>query len=144
MGDQKWILYNNVEWKRLWGKRNEPPPTTPKAGLHPKKVIVCIWWDWKGVLYYELLLESQTINSNKYCSQLDQMKAALDEKHPELVNKKCIIFHQDKARPHVSLMTRQKLLQFGWEVLIHPPYSPDMHSPEMHLQISIYLGLFFF
>ena len=143
MGDQKWILYNNVEWKRLWGKRNEPPPTTPKAGLHPKKVIVCIWWDWKGVLYYELLLESQTINSNKYCSQLDQMKAALDEKHPELVNKKCIIFHQDKARPHVSLMTRQKLLQFGWEVLIHPPYSPDMHSPEMHLQISIYLGLFF-
>ena len=20
----KWILYNNVEWKRLWGKRSEP------------------------------------------------------------------------------------------------------------------------
>ena len=31
MGDEKWILYNNVEQKRLWGKRNEPPPTTPKA-----------------------------------------------------------------------------------------------------------------
>ena len=34
-GDEKWILYNNVEQKRSWGKRNEPPPTTPKAGLHP-------------------------------------------------------------------------------------------------------------
>ena len=67
-GDEKWILYNNVERKRFWGKRNEPPPTTSKASLHPEKVMLCTWWDWKGVLYYELLLENQTINSNKYCS----------------------------------------------------------------------------
>ena len=45
MGDEKWILYSNVEWKRLWGMRNEPPPTTPKVGLHPKTVMLCIWWD---------------------------------------------------------------------------------------------------
>ena len=70
-GDEKWILYNNVERKRPLGKWNVPPPTTSKAGLHPKKVMLCIWWDWKGVFYYELLPESQTINSNKYCSQLD-------------------------------------------------------------------------
>ena len=96
-GDEKLILYNNVERKRLWGKRNEPPLTTPKAGLHPKKVMLCIWWDWKGVLYYELLPENQAIHSNKYCSQSDQLKAALDEKCPELVNRKRIIFHQDNA-----------------------------------------------
>ena len=82
--------------------------------------MLCIWWDWKGVLYYELFPENQTINHKKYCSQLDQLKAALDEKHLELVNRKHIIFHQDNAKPHVSLMTRQKLLQLGWEVLIHP------------------------
>ena len=66
-GDEKWVLYNHAERKRTWGKRNEPPPTTPKASLHPKKVMLCIWWDWKGVLYHELLPENQTINSNKYC-----------------------------------------------------------------------------
>ena len=69
VGDEKWILYNNVEWKRSLGKQNEPPPATPKAGLHPEKVI-CLWRDWKGVLYYELLSENQAINSNKCCSQL--------------------------------------------------------------------------
>ena len=47
MGDEKWILYSNVEWKRLWGMWNEPPPTTPKVGLHPKTVMLCIWWDWR-------------------------------------------------------------------------------------------------
>ena len=100
MGDVKWILYNKVEWKRSSGKQNVPPPTTPKAGLYPKKVMLCIWWDWKGVLYYEIFPENQTINSNKYCSQLDQLKAAPNEKRLELVNRKRIIFHQDNARPH--------------------------------------------
>ena len=136
MGDEQWILYNNVKWNRSWGKRNEPPPTTPKAGLHPKKLMLCIWCDRKGVFYYELLPENQTINSNKYCSQLDQLKAALDRKHPELVNRKRIIFHQDNTRWHVSLMTRQKLLQLGWEILIHPPYSPDI-GPSVHLFQSL-------
>ena len=126
-----------MEWKRSWGRRNKPPPTTPKAGLHPKKVMLCIWWYWKGVLYYELLPENQTINSNKYCPRLDQLKAALNEKRPELVNRKCLIFHQDNARLHVSLMTRQKLLQLGWEVRIHPPYSPDIAPSDFRLFWSL-------
>ena len=96
-----------------------------------------MWWDWKGVLYYELLPENQTINSHKHCSQLDQLKTAFNEKPPELVTRTCIIFHQDNARPHVSLMTRQKLLQLGWQVLIHQPYSPDIAPSEFHLFRSL-------
>ena len=39
---------------------------------------------------------------------LDQLKTTLDEKCPELVNRKPIIFHQDNVRAHVSLMTKAK------------------------------------
>ena len=98
---------------------------------------MCVWWDWKGVLYYEILPENQTINSNKYCSQLAQLKAALNKKHPELVNRKHIIFHLDNARWHVSLMTRQKQLQLGWEVLIYQPYSPGFAPSDFHLFRSL-------
>ena len=94
------------------------------------------------LLYYtELLPENQMINSNKYCSQLDQVKTALDEKRPELVNRKRILFHQDNARLHVSLMTRQKLLQLSWEVLIHPPYSSDIAPSDIHLFRSLQYSL---
>ena len=82
---------------------NHHQPRQRPVGLRPKKVMLCMWWDWKGVLYYEPLPENQTINSNKYCSQLDQRKAALDEKYPEFINRKRIIFHQDNARRHVSI-----------------------------------------
>ena len=79
MGNEKWILYTNVEWKRSLGKWNEPPPTTPKYSFHQENVVLCIWWDWKGVLYYDLLPENQTVNSNEYFSKLGHLKAALDE-----------------------------------------------------------------
>ena len=48
--------------------------------------------------------------SSKNCSQLDQLKAALNEKRQALVNRKHIIFHQGNTSLHVSLMARQKLL----------------------------------
>ena len=133
MSNEKWILYYNVEQKRSWDKRREPSPTTPKPSLHPKKAMLCIWWNWKGVLYYELLLESQRINSNRYCSQLDQLKAVLDKKCQEWVNRKCIIFHQGYAQLHVSLMNRQKLLQLSWDVLIHPLYSSNIVTLDFNL-----------
>ena len=30
-------------------------------------------------------------------------------------------------------MNRQKLGQLGWEVLLHPPYSPDLAPSDYHL-----------
>ena len=63
-----------------------------KVGLHPRKML-CIWWHWQEVLYYELLSENQTINSNRHCFQLVQLKTHLNENQLELVNRKCIVFH---------------------------------------------------
>ena len=43
-----------------------------------------------------------------------------------LATRKGVIFHQDNARPHIFLVTRKKLLELGWEMMPHPPYSPDL------------------
>lgn len=76
-------------------------------------------------------------NSSKYCSQLDQLKAALDEKRLELVNRKCIIFHQHNINPHVSLMTRKKRYsldgKFWFICCVHQ---------TTHLQTAIYLSMY--
>ena len=55
--------------------------------------------------YYELLPNSQMINSEKHCSQLNELKIAIEQKHQELANQKAIVFHQENMRPHVSLTT---------------------------------------
>ena len=136
-GDEKWIVYNNVNRKRSWCTPNESSQTTSKANIHQKKILLSIWWDWKGPVYFELLPRNQTINSEVYCRQLDKLNAAVKEKRPELVNRKGVIFHQDNARPHTSLATRQKLMDIGWELMLHPPYSPDLAPSDYHLFRSL-------
>ena len=84
---------------------------------------------------YELLLENQMITSNKYCSQLGQLKAAFNRK--KLVNRKSMISHQDNTRPHV-LWWPGKICyslsgKFWFICCTH-------HT--LHLQISIYFDLY--
>jgi len=47
-----------------------------------RKILLCFWWDWKGIIYYELLPCGQTLNSDLYCQQLDRLKAAGDQQMP--------------------------------------------------------------
>ena len=55
----------------------------------------------------------RTINSVVYIEQLTKLNNAVEEKRPELTNRKGVVFHHDNARPHTSLVIRQKLLELG-------------------------------
>ena len=39
----------------------------------------------------------------------------------------------NNARPHAAALTQNLLHEFGWEVLDHPPYSPDLAPSDYHL-----------
>jgi len=43
------------------------------------------------------------------------------------------LIQHDNARPHTSLRTQEALFKFGWIVLPHPPYSPDLAPSDFHL-----------
>jgi len=126
------MTYNNV--RKRSSKQGEAPQTMvkPSKGLTPRKVMLCVWRDWKEIAHYELLPPGQTIDSNLYCQQLERLRQAIEKKRPELINRKGVVFHHDNARPHTSLVTRQKLKELGWEVL-HLSYNPDLAPSDYHL-----------
>ncbi|GFU85777.1 transposase [Trichonephila clavipes] len=64
---------------------------------------------------------------------MDRLKLATDKKWPELANRRGVVFHQDNATPHSSIVTRQKLWELDREVLMHPSYSPDLAPNDYHL-----------
>ena len=47
--------------------------------------------------------------------------------------KKTFFLQHDNARPHASLDTTECVTKFGWTMLPHPPYSPDLAPLDFHL-----------
>lgn len=133
IGDEKWITYDNVKRKRSWSQADETAKALVKPGLATGKGLLCVWWDWKGIIYYELVPADHSFKSDLYCQQLTRLKQAIDQKRPELSNGKGLLFHYENARPYATKATDQKLREIGWEVIIHPAYSPDIAPSDYHL-----------
>ncbi|CAJ0922360.1 unnamed protein product, partial [Mesorhabditis belari] len=96
--DEKWICYDNTTRKWQWFDAGEPPKPTPKPNIHGKK---------GDALYLVEHRVDQALRRQGKTRRLQK-------------------FLQDNARSHTAKITQQKIEEFGWEVLPHPPYSPDL------------------
>ncbi|UYV70414.1 hypothetical protein LAZ67_7002932 [Cordylochernes scorpioides] len=72
-----------------------------------------------------------TINSNWYCEILKQLRRVIQNKRRGMLTKG-VRFHHDNARPHTAHQTTALIEEFGWELVSHPPYSPDVAPSDFH------------
>jgi histone-lysine N-methyltransferase SETMAR len=136
-GDEKWVCYVNVRRRRQWLDPGQEPLPDVKSDSHVKKIMLCVWWDMNGVIYFEFLDINQTITADIYSQQLQRLHEVLLEKRLNLVNQKDVILLHDNATPHVAKLTQQTIEQFGWEALAHPSWSPDLAPSGYHLFLSL-------
>ena len=129
-GDEKWVLYVNHTRKRQWLPEGVKPEPEPKREFHEKKIMLSVFWDYKGVIWFELLPPDTIVNAELYCTQLQKLAEKFRELRPE--RNRVLLLH-DNARPHIAKLKRQKLKELGWEVLPHAPYSPDLAPSDFHL-----------
>ncbi|CAO4366982.1 unnamed protein product [Caenorhabditis nigoni] len=92
---------------RRTGQNNSKPL------IQGKKEMLCVWWNSKGLVYFEAL-----------------KKAGVKTSRCDYTNDE-ILF--DNACPHVSYVPQQKIEELGWEVLPEPPNSPDLAHSDLHL-----------
>uniref|UniRef100_A0A0K0F1K9 Histone-lysine N-methyltransferase SETMAR n=1 Tax=Strongyloides venezuelensis TaxID=75913 RepID=A0A0K0F1K9_STRVS len=51
---------------------------------------------------------------------------------PAFVNRKKLNVLHDKAKPHVSKKSFQKLRELGYKTMLHPAYSPNFAPRDFH------------
>lgn len=129
-GDEKWVLYDNHHRRAQWVGEGETPQDVPKPDLHPKKVMLSVWWGVDGPIYWELLPEGETITGEGYVKQLRNLKKEVDR---SALKDKKVYYQHDNARPHVAKPVKQELEKYGWMILPHPPYSPDVAPSDYWL-----------
>ena len=74
---------------------------------------------------FELYPYGQILNSDLYCQQLECLKKAIAQKPLALANRRVIVFRLDNARLHISIVTRQKQQELGYEVSLNSSYNVD-------------------
>ena len=105
----------------------------PKAKLaSEKKVTVTVWWSAGSLIHCSFLNLGETITSEMYAQQIDEMHQKLQRVQPALVNTKDPILLHNNAWLQVTQPMLQKLNELGYQVLPHPPYSPDLSPTDYH------------
>lgn len=136
--DEKWIFMNNPHKKWQWLSANETPDGMPKVDRFGKKFMISVFWNYNGILFFEILPVGQSINSDIYSAQLNRLHQILVKKHPALINRKRVLLQADNAKPHTSKKSMETLQNIeGIELLPHPPYSPDVAASDFHLFRSL-------
>ena len=136
--DEKWVYYDNFAKRTSSVKDGGRAQTVAKRTLTNRKVLLSVWWDKDGIIFYDFLPSGQAVNGDIYRSYLEKVQINLIEKRPHLVNRKGVIFHQDNARPHTAALTIEKIVNdFNWELLPHPPYSPDLAPSDYYLFLCL-------
>lgn len=134
-GDEKWCLYVNPKHRKEWTAPGDTPKPRVKQDLHPKKIMICVWWDCEGVIYWEILERNQTIDKERYLAQLHRVNEAIQQKKTDRRGQ--VILLHDNARPHTANIVKEALNDLEWEVLPHPPYSPDLAPTDFYLFRSV-------
>jgi histone-lysine N-methyltransferase SETMAR len=89
--------------------------------------------DVNGNILVHFQEKGQTVTSARYSNMLvNELKPVIWSKRRGLLSKTVLLLH-DNARPHTAAHTVDTLRALKFEVLKHPPYSPDLAPSDFHL-----------
>ena len=97
-----------------------------------KRITVTVGWSAACLIHYSFLNPGETITSEEYAQQINEMHWKLEHPQPALVNRKGPDLLHDNTQLHVTQPMLQKLNELGYEVLLHQPYSSDLLPTNNH------------
>ena len=124
------LLYTRIKRIVSWLNSSRWKPS--KVSKKPRSQLAKLWTPYFGVcteiFFINNFEKGKTINSEYYMALLDWLSKELKKKKcPQNVQK--VLFHQDNVLCQKSMI---KLNELYFELLCHPPYSPDLgHQTQL-------------
>ena len=80
----------------------------------------------------DFLPKRSTITGVYYANLLDQLRTAIREKRRGKLSKG-VLLQQDNARVHTCKVAMDAVERNGYEIILHPAYSPDLAPSDFFL-----------
>ena len=120
---------------KQWLPHGSSGPIKFKSEKSVKKVMATVLWDSEGVVLVDFLEGKKNCYRCLLHRSFKEIESKLAEKHPGKLHHG-ILFHHNNAPAHSSQIVRDVLREFWWELLPHPPYSPDLAPSAFFFQNS--------
>ena len=92
-----------------------------------------VFFDVNGVVLNWPVPVGVTVNGDYYRWVLkDKLRPAIRKKRPDFLQEG-VILHHDNAPVHKSRVVSELVEGYSWELLEHPPYSPDLAPCDFYL-----------
>ena len=111
-----------------------PPPKKVKRVSSAGKVVASVFWDSQGVIMIDYLEQGRTINGACYVAELRRLRQEIARKRRGKLTRGVLLL-QHNAPADTSQVAMTTAIKCGFEVLPHPPYSPDM-APVLKIEIQ--------
>ena len=80
IGNEKWFSYVNYTRQRQWREAGQTDVATLSNDLHPKKVMLSVWYGLKGIIHWGFLPNGFNMTVFLYCQQLNRVQEKLQKK----------------------------------------------------------------
>lgn len=133
--DETWLYFYDPETKeqsKEWRHSGSPRPKKVRTQKSTKKVMASVFWDKDGIIMVDYLADGTCITGEYYASLLDRLKEVIKKKRRGKLTKGILLLH-DNAPAHKSNIVAAKLNTLGFQLVHHPPYSPDLAPSDYFL-----------
>ena len=116
-----------------WHTPSSPRPAKYRRTQSKLKMLMIFAYDRHGILTSHRVESGKTINGKYYEEYLKKtLRQLIRRKRHGLLAAGPIILH-DNATPHGAVNVTSLLGRYEWEILEHPPYSPDISPCDSDL-----------
>jgi histone-lysine N-methyltransferase SETMAR len=126
--DETWVHHYDPETKQAsmqWKHVNSPPPKKFRVQKSAGKIMATVFWDTEGIIMVDYLEKGKTVSGEYYAMLLRQLHDRLKEIRRGKLTRGVLLL-QDNAPVHNSNVSKVAVADCGYELLPHPPYSPDL------------------
>lgn len=133
--DETWVHHFDPETKRQsmsWKRPSSPPMKKFRVAPTAGKVMASVFWDSEGILFIDYMPKGQTITGSYYANLFPKVRENIKEKRRGKLSLGVLFLH-DNAPAHRSEVALTAIRSAGFDLLDHPPYSPDLAPSDFHL-----------
>jgi len=135
-GDETWLYGYDDETKvqsSQWMGKLSPRPKKVRQSRSNVKVMLTVFFYWKGIAHYDFVPRGETVNKEFYINVLKHLREAMRRKRPEAQTNNTWILYHDNTPAHASLLIREYLTKHETTVVSQPPYFPDLAPADIYL-----------